>query len=151
MDKQACIANTLAEILKAKTGKELFFTARVVSVSGATCTIDYDGLELSGVRLLATTTGGADKVLIIPKAGSWALIGCEGDLANLWIVRGDEAQQIEITVGGQNVMSLISDLISTLSGTLTLTTTVGAATGNFAPDTIAKLSQIEKAFKQVFK
>lgn len=150
MDKRANIANILSSILNGKT-KETFFTAKVVSVDGATCTIDYDGLEISDVRLLPTTAGDSDRVLILPKSGAFVLVGCEaGNLSNLWIIHTDTADKIEITCNGQNLMTIISDLITALSGTITLTTTQGAGTGNFAPDTVAKFKQAETAFKQMF-
>lgn len=153
MDKRANIAAQLGAILGKDKTKEFVFTARFLRMDGAaTGEIDYQGLKLSNVRLLPTTTGNENRVLLIPKAGSYVLVTSDaGDLASLWILAADETDKIEITSGGVNLMATISDLIGALSGNLTLTTTQGAASGTFDPATIAKFKQIETAFKQIFK
>lgn len=143
----------LAELLKGRqTRSEVFFTATFVSSQGDTCTIKVDDLTLDGVRMLPTTTKSENKVLMTPMVGTDVLVGSlSGDFSNLFVMSANEVDNIEITCNGQNVMTLISDLIGSLSGTLVLTTSVGAATGNFDPGTIAKLKNIEMAFKQIFK
>lgn len=97
MDKRAEIANKLRQILSGSGKSETMFSARVVAVDGLTCTIDYSGLHLSDVRLLPTTAVDKNKVLITPAIDSYVLVSAEsGDLSNLWVVRIETAEKIEI-------------------------------------------------------
>lgn len=143
----------IAELMKGfQQSGQTFFPATVESVEGNTCTVKVDGLSISDVRLKATTTKTDNQVLLTPMEGSDVLVGSlAGDYNNLFILSADVIDTIEITCNGQNLMDTISDLIGALSGTLQLTTTVGAATGTFDPATIAKLKSVETAFKQIFK
>lgn len=143
----------IAELMKGfQQSGQVFFPATVESVEGNTCTVNVDGLSISDVRLKATTTKTDNQVLLTPMEGSDVLVGSlAGDYNNLFILSADVIDTIEITCNGQNLMDTISDLIGALSGTLQLTTTVGAATGAFDPATIAKLKSVETAFKQIFK
>lgn len=143
----------IAELMKGfQQSGQVFFPATVESVEGVTCTVKVDGLSVSDVRLKATATKTDNQVLLIPMKGSDVLVGSfSGDFSNLFVLAADAIDLIEITCNGQNVMRNISDLIGALSGTLQLTTSVGAATGTFGPATIAKLKSIETSFKQIFK
>lgn len=143
----------IAELMKGfQQSGQVFFPATVESVEGTTCTVKVDSLSISDVRLKATTTKTENQVLLIPAVGSDVLIGSfSGDFNNLFVLAADVINLIEITCNGQNVMQNISDLVGALSGTLQLTTSIGAATGTFDPATIAKLKSIETAFKQIFK
>lgn len=143
----------IAELMKGvQQSGQVFFPATVESVEGNTCTVKVDGLSISDVRLKATTTKTYNQVLLTPMQGSDVLVGSlAGDYNNLFILSADVIDTIEITCNGQNLMDTISDLIGALSGTLQLTTTVGAATGTFDPATIAKLKSVETAFKLIFK
>jgi hypothetical protein len=159
----------IAELMKGfQQSGQVFFSATVESVEGTTCTVKVDSLSISDVRLKATTAeyqtlipAGIENtgfeivkntVVSYPAIGSDVLVGSfSGDLSNLFVLTADVIDLIEITCNGQNLMQNISDLIGALSGTLQLTTSVGAATGTFDPATIAKLKSIETAFKQIFK
>ena len=143
----------IAELMKGfQQSGQVFFPATVESVEGTTCTVKVDSLSISDVRLKATTTKTENQVLLTPMIGSDVLVGSfSSDFSNLFVLAADVIDLIEITCNGQNLMQNISDLISALSGTLQLTTSVGAATGTFDPATIAKLKSVETAFKQIFK
>jgi hypothetical protein len=143
----------IAELMKGfQQSRQVFFPATVESVEGNTCTVNVDSLSISDVRLKATATQTDNQVLLTPAEGSGVLVGSlTGDYNNLFILSCDVIDVIEITCNGQNLMQNISDLIGALSGTLQLTTSVGAATGTFDPATIAKLKSVETAFKQIFK
>jgi hypothetical protein len=143
----------IAELMKGFQQSGLaFFPATVESVEGNTCTVEVDGLSISDVRLKATTAKTDNQILLTPAKGSGVMVGSlAGDFSNLFVLAADVIDRVEITCNGQNVMQNISDLIGALSGTLQLTTSVGAATGTFDPATIAKLKSVETAFKQIFK
>lgn len=143
----------IAELMKGfQQSGQVFFPATVESVEGTTCTVKVDSLSISDVRLKATTTKTENQVLLTPMVGSDVLVGSfSGDFNNLFVLTADVIDLIEITCNGQNLMQNISNLIGALSGTLQLTTSVGAATGTFDPATIAKLKSVETAFKQIFK
>lgn len=97
MDKRAQIVQQLSAMLTARGAGDGVFTAKVVSVEGLTCTIDYNGLELSDVRLIPTTSVDGNRVLLIPAKGTYVLVMSDsGDLSNLWVARIDTAEKVEI-------------------------------------------------------
>lgn len=139
----------LAELLKNRSTKDVFFTAKFISSQGSTCTILVDDLELDEVRLLPTTAKSDNKVLLTPKVGTDVLIGSlSGDLNNLFIISANEIQDIEITCSEVNLMELISDFIQTIAQAKVITP---QGTGTFDPSVISQLNVIETKFKQVLK
>ena len=131
-----------------KTG-QAFFPATVESVEGNTCTVNIDGLSISDVRLLATTTDTGNKVLLTPFPGSNVLAGSlTGNYNNLFVIASDVIDKIEITCNGQNLMQLLSQLLQTLAKAQVITP---QGTGVFDPGTISQLNVIETLFKQIFK
>jgi hypothetical protein len=98
MDKRAQIARTLGEMLN-RSG-QAFFTAQVMSIENNTCTVDYDGLHISDVRLTPTTTEKQDAILLTPAIGSFVLVATlSGDLNNLCIISMDTIESLKITIG----------------------------------------------------
>ncbi len=139
----------LAELLKNRSTKDVFFTAKFVSSQGSTCTVLVDDLELDEVRLLPTTAKSDNKVLLTPAVGTDVLIGSlSGDLNNLFIISANEIENLEVTCNGVNLMELISDFIQTIAQAKVITP---QGTGSFEPSVIAKLNSIESSFKQVLK
>lgn len=141
----------IAELLPRASATRTLFTAQVVGVQAeqGTCSVLLDDLVLEDVRLTPTLTGGGNRILLLPKTGSQALIASPGgDLSNLQLIQSDEVQGIRITCGGQDVGSLISRLLKTLAQSQVITP---AGNGTFAPNVVAELNSIEMAFKQIFK
>lgn len=147
MDKIALLKRQIRLI--ATNSKEIFFHATIVSIQDNTCTVDVDGLIINDVRLQPTTTLTNDRLLVIPAIGSDVLIGSvSGDYNNLVVLSVNEADKIEYTSNGQNLMQLISNLIQTLANA-TVITPLG--NGTFDPAVITQLNNIEMSFKQLFK
>ena len=97
MDKRAFIASALSRMMPKTAISQSVFTAKVVSVEGLTCTIDYDGFVLSDVRLIPTTSVEGNRVLLIPANDTYVLVMSDsGDLSNLWVARIDTAEKVEI-------------------------------------------------------
>ncbi|MDL2290427.1 hypothetical protein LJB95_03385 [Paludibacteraceae bacterium OttesenSCG-928-F17] len=98
MDKRAQLVQLLKNITQGR--QTVFFSAQVVSVQGNTCTIDYDGQELSGVRLTPTTTERDETILLTPAKNSYVLVGSiSGDLDNLCVLSADTLASMDITIG----------------------------------------------------
>lgn len=139
----------LAELLKNRSTKDVFFTAKFVSSQGSTCTVLVDDLELDEVRLLPTTAKSDNRVLLTPKVGTDILVGSlSGDLNNLFIISANEIENLEVTCNGVNLMELISDFIQTIAQAKVITP---QGTGTFEPSVISRLNAIETKFKQVLK
>lgn len=98
MDKRAEVAKAFGGLFK-ETARA-YFKARVVSVEGKTCTIDYDGLHLTDVRLTPTTTERQDTIEITPAKDSYVLVASlSGDLTNLEVIRADAVESVRIAIG----------------------------------------------------
>lgn len=76
------------------------FTAQVVSVDGECCTVDYNGLQVSDVRLRAVVNGEQSKILVTPKVGSYVMVvSLTDDMTQLIVSAFSEVDKIEIDTG----------------------------------------------------
>lgn len=96
------------------------FTAKVVDVSGETCTAAVDDLSLSDIRLRSVVNAENSKMLVTPKIGSYVTVldTSNGNLTDLVVVAVSEVEKIEIDTngtvifngGGNNGLVKIEDL-----------------------------------------
>lgn len=97
--------NPLSDIRKSictMVGKSggIAFTAQVVSVDGECCTVDYNGLQVSDVRLRAVVNGEQSKILVTPKVGSYVMVvSLTDDMTQLIVSAFSEVDKIEIDTG----------------------------------------------------
>lgn len=109
MNELSKIKKSIKNIAKDGSAAKVF-TAKVKSVSGETCDIEYDGALLTDVRLRAVINGKNSKMLITPKIDSYVLImDMNGDYTNLVVLNYSEIDRIDIDVetdiiinGGKN-------------------------------------------------
>lgn len=129
----------------------------VISVEGATCTVEFGSQQISGVRLRASLADVEEQLLVVPKDGSAVVVGSlSGDLSDLAVLVVDEAERIEIggaTLGGLvNIEPLISGLNDLVDAYNRHTHSVhpgGVVVGelvNTAPVSIPKTPSQAKAF-----
>ncbi len=84
------------ELLKNLSKKgDCFFYATVTAVQELTCSVIIADLELTDVRLKATTLEDEDKLVITPFKGSKVIVGSNnGDLRDLMILKVDDPEKI---------------------------------------------------------
>jgi hypothetical protein len=119
------------------------FTAQVVSVDGECCTVDYDGLQVSDVRLRAVVNGEQSKILVTPKVGSYVMVvSLTDDMTQLIVSAFSEVDKIEIDTGkivlngGQNggivnitqLTQKLNDMVNMFNAHTHAVTTIGGAT-----------------------
>lgn len=122
----------------AKGGEDkTFFTAEVVSVSGNTCTVKSDNLEMSDVAICAIGGASGNSLVVVPKVGSAVLIAdlSEGTRRDLVIVKYTEVESITINGGNLgglvNIASLtekLNDLVDKFNNHTHSVSTKGTAT-----------------------
>ncbi len=139
----------------------------VTAITGDTCSVMVDDIELEDVRLKATANG-KDSVLMVPVVGSHVLmISTDGSIDNLTVIKCDqvtkflynqngvaveidsESKKISVKNDEINLYQLFEDLTGLLK-TLKVSTPVGPS-GVPLPDTIAKLNEFETNFKKLLK
>lgn len=88
----------------------------VASVEGITCTVTFGSLNVSGIRLRASTADNDSQILIVPKVGS-AVIVCSlsGDFADLAVISVDQVESIEINGGRLGGLINIEDLTAKIN------------------------------------
>ena len=166
MDKYA----KLREALKAATAVDMMplMNAKLTAVAGDSCTVLWGELELTDVRLKATINGAANKLLLVPKAGSNVLIGSlTGDLKDLAVLRVDELERltyaqdglevvidsadgkVSVANGSTSLKALFQELVDLLKGFKVNTPSGPSAT--LLPDTLAAIMQFETDFKLLLK
>ena len=96
--------------------------AVVKEITGETCTVTIGELDLTDVRLKATSLENNGKLMITPKVGSVVLVGSlTGDLKDLAVLSVDEAQKIEVSgevifnEGKNDGMVLVKELTEKLN------------------------------------
>ena len=98
-------------------GGKTFFTAEVVSVSGDTCTVKSDGLEMSDVAICAIGGASGNSLVVVPKVGSTVLVAdlSEGTRRDLAIVKYTEIESITINGGNLGGLVKIQELTNKLN------------------------------------
>jgi hypothetical protein len=166
MDKRAKVAELLRNL--GKRQGDVFFYAVVKNITGDTCTITVNDLDLTDVRLKATDNGNADKLLITPALGSIVIVGANnGSLTDLFIVKVDDPEvitwkhgdmDVEIdsqagTVSVKNGQVSLVDLFNSLHDIiiqLTVSTPAGPS-GTPLPPTLQALSQFKTDLSNLLK
>ena len=73
----------------------------VRSVEGVTCTVDFEGTVVGGIRLRASQAGNGGQLLVVPKAGTPVIAGSiDGTMNHLAVLSVDQAESITVN-GGQ--------------------------------------------------
>lgn len=70
------------------------FTATVVSVAGEYCSVDDDGYVYPEVRLRAAVNGNDNKVVLLPKVGSWVMVSRIMDGEDYFVSMVSEVDQV---------------------------------------------------------
>lgn len=114
METATEIARVLRHLIPTR---DILHIARVVSVDGDQCTVDIDGLELSGVRLRAVLDGSDTGLLLTPKKGSYVLVAdfSAGYMRRLAVIAYSEVESIEIHGGGNGGLVNIKQLTDKLN------------------------------------
>ena len=117
----------------------------VVSVDRGnnTCTVDDDGAQYYGVRLLPVV--GANKgFLSIPKINSMVLCVKIEDSDEWMVAAGTEIEKIQVVINGENIYTLASDLIKAIRA-MKFTTNTGPTIALVNdPDFVALQARIDK-------
>lgn len=167
MDKYAKLVDLLKKVAAPQLSVPIL-NAEVKEITGESCTVMIDELELTEVRLKATINGSENKIIVNPKVGSMVLIGSlTGDLKDLAVLRVDEIESIvyhqdglklqvdttdkKISIENDevNFLGLMSELVGVLK-TLKVFTPSGVS-GVPIPSTILKLNTFETNVKRLFK
>ena len=98
-------------------GGKTFFTAEVVKVTGDTCTVKSDGLEMSDVAICAIGGASGNSLVVVPKVGSTVLIAdlSDGTRRDLCIVKYTEVESITINGGNLGGLVKIQELTNKLN------------------------------------
>jgi hypothetical protein len=116
MSKYTDIKDKLKEIVGKGSGI-LVFTAVVKSVSDDTCTVIYNDIELTGVKLTASVDKLEAKIIISPKINSKVLIAdlSNGELRDLFVIKFGEIEVISINSGKSGGLIKINELVDKLN------------------------------------
>lgn len=105
------------ELLKLLNRRSWFLVAKVTKVSGETCTIDANGLEIEGVRLKAVEDGDENSLMVTPKVGSMVLVAdiSGGELRELGVIAYSGVETIQINGGNNGGIININELVQKLN------------------------------------
>ncbi|WP_435138922.1 hypothetical protein [Formosa sp. A9] len=161
------IKRLLREIVGANPN--LPIPAKVLNVAGDVCTVELKGgLQLSDVKLKATSNENESFVLVTPKVNTMVLLlSLSGKLDNLTIIKVDEVEKIELVqgdlkvlvdssdnkIGIENGSCSINELFQDLTDLLKqfkVVTPSGPSTA-LTPETLLAVEQFEIKFKTLLK
>lgn len=142
--------------------------AIVTKVEQFTCSVKIGELEVDDVLLKSSLENNDNYLVLRPKIGSpVTLLSVDGTLSSLQVVKVNEVEEFEYHHNGltvqldgknekvlvkndsSNLYDLMNDL-ATIVKQLKVYTPAGPS-GNPLPDTIARVTQFEQAFKQLLK
>ncbi len=164
-------AREIREKIKAIAGEQasVVFTAEVVMVDGASCTVDYGGRRFTGVKLFSI--GPEGKFLIKPAPGSMVTVadlsaGLRRDLCLLKIDKIEQlkieheglvfdldgrAGKMELSSNGVSLSGLFSQLARIIKGLKVSVLSPNAPSGSPTPDTIALVQAFETDLNRLLK
>lgn len=163
MEKASKIKQLLAQF---NAKPNTLITAQVVSIEDTFCTVKLaEGLEVSGVRLLATNGNGDNGFKIVPKVGTDVLVLSQSTgVDNLVVIKIDEWDKISFKQNdfefildaetkkatlkktGANLGQSLSQLTQALQNAQIITP---AGPGTFDPATIATLVTVQTALENL--
>ena len=119
MDDAQRIRRAIIAIADSGNKSPLLFTVTVKSVSGETCTVEYAGTILTGVRLSAVIDGNSNKTVLKPTQNSKVLVAdlSGGQLRDLAVVSFSELDSITYfggQLGGIPIVQKIEDNLNNL-------------------------------------
>ena len=115
MDIYAKIANQLRDFQRAGR-TPMIFPCKVVSVEDNTCTVDFDGLQLSDVRLSATVDSAIEPIIITPAIGSTVVVvDLSGEMRELCVLLYSSVQSINIMGGHNGGLCITPKLVENLN------------------------------------
>ncbi|MCX6281473.1 MAG: hypothetical protein NTU51_05895 [Bacteroidetes bacterium] len=89
------IAKFVEAFRRLKKKGDCFFYATVTEITGNTCSAKLGDLELTDIKLKATTRDDEDKLILTPKVGSSVILGCnDEDLRDVMIIKVDDPEKI---------------------------------------------------------
>lgn len=164
-------AREIREKIKDIAGNQgmTLFTAEVLKVEGATCTVEYAETQLSGVKLFSIAAEG--EFLLKPAIGSMVTVAdLSGGLKrDLCLVKIDKIEQIklahnglvfdidaknekfEISIQGVSLKSLFTDLTFIMKSLKVMVLAPNAPSGTVTLDTLNLINSFEMDFKRLLK
>ena len=105
MDALSEIKKSIKQIAGQSSG--YFYTAKVESVDGETCSVTIDTITLNDVRLRAVINGENSKMLVTPAAGSYVLVAdlSGGNMTSLAVISFSEIDKITIDCNDKIVIN----------------------------------------------
>ncbi len=145
----------IGEALRGLQGPTQSFAAKVISATDESCKVDDNGYTHHNVRLRAAIDANSNKVVLVPRAGSWVMISRIGGSDQFYVSQVSEVERVMMAIQGKYVVknvatslkTILNDLVSELKKAV-ITTPAGP--GNFAPTTIAKLEAVNIKINQLF-
>ena len=103
MSQQSEIKSLIRSIANPSASGTSIFEAKVISASETSCTINYQGIHHSDVRLVAGMSGSTATIVAKPAAGSTVLVAdlSEGKFRDMVVILTETTDSIVIN-GGQN-------------------------------------------------
>ncbi|GAB1403036.1 hypothetical protein MASR1M74_02140 [Lentimicrobium sp.] len=164
-------AREIREKIKAIAGEQasVVFTAEVVMVDGASCTVDYGGRRFTGVKLFSI--GPEGKFIIKPAPGSMVTVadlsaGLRRDLCLLKIDKIEQlkieheglvfdidgkAGKFEISSKGVSLTGLLTSLADILKTLKVAVLAPNAPSSTITPDTLTLVNKFETDLNRLLK
>mgnify|MGYP006872993560 FL=1 len=141
MDEYRELAERLRKI--GGTRQATLMQGIVKGVDGLTCSVEFGGITIDGIRLRASEAGNENHILIKPRVGTPVVVGSlSGDLRELVVLVADEVEEIEVHAtkitlnGGQNgglinidsLTQKVNELVQAFNTHTHIVNTTGSAT-----------------------
>ena len=166
-DKKKQLKKNIQKIVGLKPNYPI--NATVSAISGKTCSVKLSGgLEITDIKLTATTETGTDYFIMVPKVGSDVMmISSDGSIDNLTVIKCNQVESFSYSQNGLSIdidsktkkislknnevdlKDIFADIVDALQ-TLKVFTAVGPSEVPI-PTSMAKINKIETDFKKILK
>jgi hypothetical protein len=147
----------IGEALRGFQAPEQSFAGTVISATDESCKVDDNGFTHHNVRLRAAIDKSGNKVVLVPRAGSWVMISRIGKSDQFFVSQVSEVDRVMMVIQGKYVIKNVATSLKTILNDLVnelkkaVITTPSGPPGNFAPSTVAKLEAVNTKINQLME
>lgn len=146
----------IGDALKNLQGPAQSYIGRVISATDTSCKVDDDGFTHHNVRLRAAIDNSNNKVVLVPRVGSWVMISRIEKSDQYYVSQVSEVERVMMVIQGKYVIRNVASSLKTILNNLitelkAAIITTPAGPGSISPTTLTKLDLINTKVNQLFE
>ncbi|HHN48599.1 MAG TPA: hypothetical protein ENN08_06695 [Bacteroidales bacterium] len=146
----------IGDLLRSLGGPAQSYVGRVLSVTDDSCNVDDNGFTFYNVRLRAAIDGKNNRVVLVPKVGSWVMISRIDQSEQFFVSQVSEVERVMMVIQDKYVIknvatslkTILNDLVTELKAAIINTP---SGPGSISPSTMTKLDLVNAKVNKLFQ